>query len=68
MIDSIFNLLFRCRHARLTRPVTPINAAGVPQGEPYVVCLDCGMQFAYDTATMKMGKALRKPGRKNEED
>jgi hypothetical protein len=29
MIDSILNLLFRCPHTRLTRPVTPINKDGL---------------------------------------
>jgi hypothetical protein len=61
MIDSLFNLIFRCRHRNLSRPVTPIDAAGVPQGDAYVVCLDCGMRFAYDAREMKMGKAIRKP-------
>jgi hypothetical protein len=67
MIDNIFNLVFRCRHARLTRPVTPIDAAGVPQGDAYVVCLDCGMQFSYDAREMRMGKAIRKRAKTSEE-
>jgi hypothetical protein len=61
MIDSLFNLIFRCRHSKLSRPVTPIDAAGVPQGEAYVVCLECGMRFSYDVRQMKMGKAIRDP-------
>jgi hypothetical protein len=59
MIDNLFNLLFRCRHGRLTRPITPINALGHPEGEPYVVCLDCGRHFTYDAREMRMGKAIR---------
>ena len=58
MIDSLLNLLFRCPHRRLTRPVTPVSKPGVPLGETYVVCLDCGKQFAYDWDKMKMGKAI----------
>ena len=58
MIDSIANLLFRCSHRRLTRPVTPVSKAGVPQGPTYVVCLDCGKQFAYDLREMRVGKPL----------
>ena len=54
MIDSIANLLFRCSHSRLTRPVTPVRKAGVPQGDSYVVCLDCGKQFAYDVKEMRI--------------
>jgi len=58
MIDSVLNLLFRCSHSRLTRPVTPVSKAGVPHGQSYVVCLECGKQFAYDVAEMRIGKPL----------
>ena len=58
MIDTVLNLLFRCSHRRLTRPVTPVSKTGVPQGSAYVVCLDCGKQFAYDTREMRIGKPL----------
>ncbi len=58
MIDSVVNLLFRCAHRRLTRPVTLVSKQGVPQGETYVVCLDCGKQFAYDTKEMRIGKPI----------
>jgi DNA-directed RNA polymerase subunit RPC12/RpoP len=58
MIDSVLNLLFRCSHRRLTRPVTPVSKAGVPQGQTYVVCLDCGKQFAYDFLKMRIGRPL----------
>ena len=58
MIDTVLNLLFRCPHRRLTRPVTPVGKAGEPQGGAYVACLDCGKQFAYDTSQMKIGRPL----------
>ena len=58
MIDSVVNLLFRCSHRRLTRPVTPVSRAGVPHGQTYVVCLDCGKQFSYDLAEMRVGRPL----------
>jgi hypothetical protein len=58
MIDSILNLMFRCAHRRLTRPLTPVSKAGVPHGETYVVCLDCGKQFAYDLKEMRIGHAI----------
>jgi hypothetical protein len=58
MIDSVLNLLFRCRHRRLTRPVAPITKAGHPHSQSYVVCLDCGKQFEYDLDKMRMGKAI----------
>jgi hypothetical protein len=58
MIDSVLNLLFRCSHRRLTRPMAPVSRAGRPQSQTYVVCLDCGKQFEYDVQTMRMGKAI----------
>jgi DNA-directed RNA polymerase subunit RPC12/RpoP len=60
MIDSIINLLFRCSHRRLTRPVAPITKAGQPQSQSYVVCLECGKQFEYDTKQMRIGKAIER--------
>jgi|SRR5581483_11752334 len=59
MIDSIWNLLFRCSHHRVTRPITPVSKAGVPHGDTYVVCLDCGKQFSYDLQKMHIGKPVR---------
>jgi len=61
MIDSILNLLFRCPHKRLTRPVTPIDLNGKPSGQTYVACLDCGKHFAYDAKEMHIGKPLPSP-------
>ena len=58
VIDTLLNLLFRCSHRRLTRPVAPVTKAGQPHSQSYVVCLDCGKQFEYDLKTMHMGKAL----------
>ncbi len=58
MIDTVLNLLFRCSHRHLTRPVTPARKAGEKQGGTYVVCLDCGKQFAYDFGRMKMGEQI----------
>jgi len=58
MIDSLVNLLFRCSHKRLTRPVTPVSRDGKPHGDTYVVCLDCGKQFRYDLQEMRIGKPL----------
>jgi hypothetical protein len=58
MIDSFLNLLFRCPHTRLTRPVTPVNKDGKPHGDTYVVCLACGKQFPYDLKEMRIGRPL----------
>lgn len=58
MIDTLLNLLFRCAHRRLTSPLTPVSKKGVPRGDTYVVCLDCGKQFAYDLKNMRIGKPI----------
>jgi hypothetical protein len=58
MIDNILNLLFRCPHRRLTRPVTPVTKAGKSDGRTYVVCLDCGKQFEYNVKEMRIGKPI----------
>lgn len=58
MIDTLANLLFRCPHRRLTRPITPVSKPGVPSGETYVVCLNCGKQFSYDWKEMRLGRAI----------
>jgi hypothetical protein len=58
MIDIIANLLFRCPHRRLTRPITPVSKPGVPSGETYVVCLECGKQFYYDWKNMRLGGSV----------
>jgi DNA-directed RNA polymerase subunit RPC12/RpoP len=58
MIDTVLNLLFRCSHRRLTRPLTPITKTGQPHGQSYVVCLDCGKQFEYDLNEMRIGKPI----------
>jgi hypothetical protein len=60
MISSIFGGLFGCAHRRLTRPITPVSKPGMPSGETYVVCLDCGKQFAYDWNHMRLGKQIER--------
>lgn len=59
MIDSIWNLLFRCQHSKTTFPLTPVrkkNDTSPP--ETYVVCLECGRQFTYDWENMRLGKMV----------
>jgi hypothetical protein len=65
VIDSLLNLLFRCSHHRLTRPLTPASPKGVPQGKTYVVCLDCGKQFTYDLEEMRIGKPVDHPNQRS---
>ena len=59
MIRAFFNRLFGCPHRRISRPITPSGKPGGPQSGTYVVCLDCGQQFAYDLQRMRMGERLR---------
>jgi len=61
VIDTLLNLLFRCAHRHLTRPLTRLGEAGVRQSESYVVCLDCGKQFVYDLDQMRIGKVIDQP-------
>ena len=58
MIDTLLNLLFRCRHRRLTCPVAPITNVGQQHSQGYVVCLDCGKLFEYDMEGMRIGKLI----------
>lgn len=61
MVGKMLNLLFGCRHRRVTRPITP---ARKPRSEPdsaYVACLDCGKRFHYDVENMRMGAQIRGP-------
>src|SRR5579862_6156083 len=58
MIGSIFGRLLGCSHRRLTRPTTPLSKPDQPSAETYVVCLDCGRQFAYDWDHMRIGKTI----------
>jgi hypothetical protein len=60
MIGSILKSVFDCSHRRLTWPITPVRKPGAPSGETYVVCLDCGKQFAYDWDHMKLGERIER--------
>ena len=63
MMESLINRLFRCSHKRVTRPMTLPSKPGGTGGQSYVVCLDCGGQFAYDWEQMRVGERLGTPGR-----
>lgn len=63
MLGSLFDLVFSCKHRRTTFPFTPVKrktagTQGEFPSETYVVCLECGKQFAYDWETMQLGKAV----------
>jgi hypothetical protein len=61
MIGAMLDRLFGCTHRRMSRPITPISKPGTPGVGTYVVCLDCGRQFAYDWETMRTGKPIELP-------
>ena len=61
MIDAVLNLLYGCRHRRITRPITPVKRMGWGGGDTYVVCLDCGKQFRYDLVEMRIAEPLSEP-------
>jgi hypothetical protein len=50
--------IFDCRHKRMTRPITPVSKVNGSEAGTYVVCLDCGRQFAYDLKTMRVGARI----------
>ena len=58
MISEVLNLLFGCRHKRLTRPITPVHKPGTGSIGTYVACLECGKQFQYDAENMRIGRAI----------
>lgn len=58
MILDVFDMLFGCWHKNYSFPIT---AKGDRRKSPaaartgtYVVCLDCGKEFAYDWQAMKV--------------
>jgi len=67
MIQSILNNLLGCSHRRTTFPMTPgrriagpaLSAA--PRNGTYVVCLDCGKEFAYNWNEMRVGEPVHRP-------
>ena len=61
MIDAMLNMLCGCRHSRITRPITPFHRPGTQAGNTYVACLECGKQFHYDLANMRIGKPMPPP-------
>lgn len=64
MFQSFIKTLFGCGHERTTFPLTPgRRIAGSPaqsatRNATYVVCLDCGQEFAYDWTQMRVGQPV----------
>jgi len=65
MVKAMLRAVFGCAHQRTTFPLTPTSHRGAP-GRPaaiaatYVVCLDCGNEFAYDWTRMRIGEPVRR--------
>jgi hypothetical protein len=64
MIQSLLNKMLACSHHRTTFPQTPSRKNGAPQAVgvtrngTYIVCLDCGKEFAYNWSEMRMGQPM----------
>jgi hypothetical protein len=67
MLQLLVNTLFGCAHSRTTFPMTPgrrsnaVASQGAANLGTYVVCLDCGKEFAYDWTTMRVGQQVVAP-------
>jgi len=66
MLDSVLNALFGCSHNRMTFPLTQGRnfkaPAAVQRHGTYVVCLDCGQEFRYNWAEMRIGEPVHTRG------
>jgi hypothetical protein len=65
MVKLMLRAVFGCGHGRTTFPLTPTSRRANAVGSAvitgaYVVCLDCGKEFAYDWARMRIGEPVRK--------
>lgn len=68
MIARFFDSVFGCWHSRYSFPITVRpglrrNTAAAATGT-YVVCLDCGKEFAYDWHEMKVVEPTTGPTRR----
>ena len=54
----IFDVLFGCSHKNISFPLTQKRgqrrSQAADQTGTYIVCLDCGREFAYDWKQMRM--------------
>lgn len=58
MLRSILSSFFGCSHQRTTFPQTPLRSNKASRHGTYVVCLDCGKEFAYDWTEMRVGEPV----------
>lgn len=70
---KFFLSIFGCGHRRMSRVFTAdsnqkrISTCVLPAACSYVVCLDCGREFAYDLATMQQGEELQRRAQRPDE-
>lgn len=60
MFSRLLDMLFGCVHKRYSFPITVKKGRRSPAAlvtGTYVVCLDCGKEFAYDWKQMKIVSA-----------
>jgi hypothetical protein len=53
MLQNLLRSMFSCGHKHTTFPLTAKKGA-----DTYVVCLDCGQEFAYDWERMRLGRPV----------
>jgi hypothetical protein len=61
-MTNLLEVLFGCTHKRTTFPMTVArarNGSAANSTNTYVVCLDCGKEFAYDWTQMKLKSSAR---------
>ncbi len=65
MLAKVVELFFGCWHKNYSFPITARTGQRRPDAAlatgTYVVCLDCGKEFAYDWKTMKVVEPSTKP-------
>ena len=62
MFSRFLDSLFGCAHGHYSFPITVKKGRRTPAATvtgTYVVCLDCGKEFAYDWREMKLVSGLR---------
>jgi hypothetical protein len=63
MLSKLLDAMFGCWHSHYSFPITVrsgLRRSGSARTGTYVVCLDCGKEFAYDWQAMKIVESNRK--------
>lgn len=63
LLSALWDVFFGCRHRHYSFPISSKilrqRSAAAGLTGTYVVCLDCGKEFAYDWQQMKVASPLR---------